>query len=196
MLAALVTNLERRVDALSAEMAPLLGSALTSQERRQAEHITFQLQNVWEQFVRNFILVSATGAAQGSSGPVSSSVPYNFRSREAAGHYLLQITRERFEPKWYRPLDAIKAGRRLGIGNLSNISAAIGSTPWPLEDLRLIRNFFAHRSKSSALEIRALAWFTGDEISVETTVVPYAVGGVRRFESWCAAMKAVSRAMV
>lgn len=199
MLGALVTQLERRVNALEAEMTPLLAGALTTFDRRQAEHITFQLQNIWELYVRNFILLSATGHAVDSAGRLPTSAPYSFRSREAVRALLLQLQppRDRFEPRWYRPIDAIKAARRLQIHNLTKVTAAIGSTPWPLEDLRLTRNFFAHRSRSSALELRALNWFLpGDIISVETTLMPFGVGGVRRFDGWCASTKLIARAML
>ena len=197
MLVALFTRLERRVNALEAEMTPLLAAPLTTFDRRQAEHITFQLQNVWEMYVRNFILLSATGHAIDSTGRVPASAPYSFRSREAVRALLLKRARDRFEPKWYRPADAIKAAGRLQIYNLTNVTAAIGSTPWPLEDLRLTRNFFAHRSRSSALELRALNWFSpGDIISVETTLMPFGIGGVRRFDGWCASMKLIARAML
>lgn len=197
MLISLAVQLQRRVDALSAEMSPLFAAPLSAMDRRQAEHITFQLQNAWEIYVRNFILLSATGQAISAAGLVPPCVPRPYRTREAAGHFLLQLTGNRFEPKWYRPADAIRAATRLGIANLANVAAAIGSTPWPLEDLRLTRNFFAHRSRSSALELRALNWFgPGDAIKVETTLFPFAAGGVRRFDSWCAAMKVVSRAML
>ena len=197
MLSNLVAQLERRVDALSVEMMPLRSAPLGIAERRQAEHITFQLQNAWEMYVRNFILLSATGRATGSGGPVPASVPSSYRTREGVSHYLLQQTRQRFEPKWYRPADAINAARRLNIANAANVAAAIGSTPWPLESLRLTRNFFAHRSRSSALELRALNWFgPGEAIEVESTLFPFDAGGVRRFDFWCANMKVVSRAML
>lgn len=195
MIGLLITQLERRVNALEVEMSNLLDSPLTMANRRQAEHITFQLQNSWEIYVRNFVLSSATGYAIDSSGRLPSSVPYNFRSREAARAFLLQMARSRYEPKWYRPDDAIRAAQRLRIANLTNFAAAIGSTPWPLEHLRLTRNFFAHRSRSSALELRALNWFSPDDIiSLETTVMPFE-SGVRRFDGWCASMKLVARAM-
>lgn len=197
MLSNLSAQLERRVDALSAEMAPLLAAPLSAVDRRQAEHITFQLQNAWEMYVRNFILSSATGRASGFGGKVPASVPRVYRTREAVSHYLLQLTGKPFEPKWYRPSDAINAATKLNIANVGNVAAAIGSTPWLLENLRLTRNFFAHRSRSSALALRALNWFgPGDVIEVETTLFPFDAGGVRRFESWCAAMKIVGRAML
>ena len=197
MLGNLSAQLDRRVDALRAEMVPLLSGPLSAVERRQAEHITFQLQNAWEMYVRNFILSSATGRAFGIGGNVPASVPRAYRTREAASHYLLQLTGDRFEPKWYHPIEAIKAAKKLNIANIGNVAAAIGSTPWPLENLRLTRNFFAHRSRSSALQLRALHWFgPGDVIEVETTLIPFDVGGVRRFDSWCAAMKIVGRAML
>lgn len=158
MLNSLAAQLERRVDALSADMAPIFVAPLTASDRRKAEHITFQLQNAWEQYVRNFILWSATGRAVGSAGRIPPSVPRRYRTREAVSHYLLLITGARYEPNWYRPVDAIRAARKLSIANYANVAAAIGSTPWPLENLRLTRNFFAHRSRSSALQLRALNW--------------------------------------
>lgn len=197
MLFALFNQLDRRVHALEAEITPILSTPLTTSSRRQAEHITFQLQNAWEMYVRNFILLSATGYAIGSAGPLPASVPYGYRSKEAVRALLLQQPGYRFEPNWYRPADAIKAATRLGIPNLPNVAAAIGSTPWPLENLRLTRNFFAHRSRSAALELRALNWFSaGDSISVENTLMPFDVGGVRRFDSWCVSMRLIGRAML
>ena len=197
MLSALVTKLERRVNALEVEITPILAAPLTTFSRRQAEHITFQLQNVWEMYVRNFILLSATGYAVNSVGRIPASVPYGFKSREAVRALLLTRTRNRYEPKWYLPVDAIKAASLLQIHNLANVTAAIGSTPWPLEDLRLTRNFFAHRSRSSALELRALHWFSPhDIIAVETTLIPFEKGGVRRFNGWCANMKLIAHAML
>lgn len=197
MLHALSSRLEQRVDALALEIGPILGSPLSSTDRRRAEYATFQLQNLWELYVRNFILLSATGKAASVTGPLPPSVPRNYRSREAACHYLLRQTRNRYEPKWYRPLEAIRAATALHISNLGQVSGAIGSTPWPLDDLRLTRNFFAHRSKNSALELRELGWFgPNDVISVETTLTPFGVGGVRRFDSWCASIKVVSKAML
>lgn len=197
MLISLTFQLERRVDALAAEMAPLLTTHSFAAEWRRAEHITFQLQNAWEIYVRNFILLSATGRATTVSGPLPPSVPASYRSREAACHYLLALSPDRFEPKWYQPKAAIKAAKNLQIPNYSNVSAAIGSTPWVLDELRLVRNFFAHRSRSSAVALRALGWFAPSEaISVENTLVPYVPGGARRFEFWCANMKAISKSML
>jgi hypothetical protein len=197
MLGALVTQLERRVNALEAEMTAILAAPIANDGRRQAEHITFELQNIWEMYVRNFILLSATGRAIGAAGRLPASAPYSFRSREAVCAYLLTQRGYKFEPKWYRPTDAIKAAQRLQIHNLTNLTAAIGSTPWPLEELRLTRNFFAHRSRSAALELRALNWFSpGDIIAVETTVMPFGLGGVRRFDGWCASMKLIAGAML
>lgn len=196
MLGHIVRKLEARVDALAIEMAPLFIGSLATAERRQAEHITYQLQNAWEIFVRDFVLTSATGRASGNAGPIPASVPRTHRSREAACHLLLPRPTS-LEPKWHIPKEAIRAAQSLGIANLSNVSAAIGSTPWLLNDLRLTRNFFAHRSRSAALELRALNWFGPHEaISIETTLMPFGTGGVRRFDAWCASMKNVSQAML
>ena len=197
MLPSLLAQLERRVDALSADMAPFFVAPLTTRDRRQAEHIAFQLQNAWEQYVRSFILVSATGKASGPTGLLPPAVPHRYRTKEGVSHYLLLITGDRYEPNWYRPIDAIRAARKLGIANYANVSAALGSTPWPLENLRLTRNFFAHRSRNSALQLRALNWFSpGQPIAIETTLLPFDAGGVRRFDTYCASMKAVGRAML
>lgn len=196
MLNRLVAQLGHRIDTLSLEMASLPTTQFSTAQRRQAEHIAFQLQNVWELYIRNFILSSATGCATSPTYRLPPSVPKNYRNRESVSHYLLKQTKKRFEPKWYRPDQAIKAAQNLNIANFAKVAAAIGSTPWPLDDLRLIRNFFAHRSRDSALEIRKLDWFnSSDIIEVETTLFSY-FNGVQRFNFWGKQMKLISRAML
>ena len=62
MLANLTVKLSKRVDRLIAEATELADKPdLNTGERRQAEHILYQLQNTWENFVREFVLLSATG---------------------------------------------------------------------------------------------------------------------------------------
>jgi len=198
MLIALTSKLEQRVDVLSLEASTLFDTPLTPETRRQAEHLAFQLQTTWELYVRNFVLISASGHGTDHSGIVASSLPFGYRSREAAGHYLISLYRRRpHEPDWYRPLDAIQAANMLRINNFAKFAGAIGSTPWLLDELRLTRNFFAHRSKRSALQLRALGWFAStDKISIETTMTPFVTGGIRRFDAWCASIKAVANGML
>jgi hypothetical protein len=91
-----------------------------------------------------------------------------------------------WEPKWGRATDCIDAARDLRIQNLLTVSAAIGATPSPADDLRIIRNFYAHRSKASFAEVQRVAMSIGvtgrahpDDVIVYTTS-----GGMPLYRSW------------
>lgn len=198
MLLGVGGRLSQRVDGLLGE-ASLLAQrgGLTVSERRQAEHIVYQMQNCWESFVRELILCSATGLYHNRSGKVSSSLGLKMRSKEHAASVLLKLMKKKREPSWYISTDAIMAATTLKLSNLPDIAAVLGSTPWPLNDLRLVRNFFAHRSKHSAQEVRNLPWFSASQaISVENTCFDFDISGDKRINSWGAFMKLAANQLI
>lgn len=169
--------------------------------RRTVEHVfcaekaLMQIQVEWEHFVRDLILDSATGTFRNSSGPVVSQVFPKIRSREAAAHILVaSYQNRRFEPDWYIPTEAINAAIRLDVSNAAQISAELGLTPWPIDELRHLRNFIAHKSKRSALSVRGtgLVPSTG-EIDVIDIALEYGAGGIKRYEGWIAFAKGAGK---
>jgi hypothetical protein len=70
---------------------------------------------------------------------------------------LYTYKKARYEPRWGDPVTCIDAAKRLAVANLAEISIAIGLTPSPVDDLRKVRNFVAHRNKQKALDVKAVA---------------------------------------
>ena len=62
----------------------------------------------------------------------------------------------RYEPRWGDAKQALDAAKALGIRNFPQVSAALGSTPSPADDVRVIRNFIAHRNRATAVELNAV----------------------------------------
>ncbi len=115
-----------------------------------------RLQDDWGRFCRDLILISAVG---GCSTVAGIALP----NRAASPRDALTILRSSFsgrakppdwEPKWFIANQALDAARRLRVGNLAAVSGALGSTPSPLEEIRVLRNFVAHRSERAAIEAR------------------------------------------
>jgi hypothetical protein len=51
--------------------------------------------------------------------------------------------------KWGNAAECIEVGARLNISNLSTIAAALGANNTASEEIRSVRNFFAHRSRGT-----------------------------------------------
>jgi len=190
---------ECRVDALGTLIAGFdHGGVLNQVDRYVVERSLIQLQIEWEQFVRNFILDCATGLYFDSSGHVTSSIGANPRNREQAAHLLVSLyPNRRFEPDWYLPRDAIDAAGRLGLSNAGNVAAQLGISPWAIDDLRHVRNFIAHRSKRSALNMRnaGLSSSSG-RIDPVATAFGHAASGAKRYIEWSGFVKYVASMLV
>lgn len=199
MLIKLAAKLDARIDALLDDAKPFIGgTTLETGEARQVEHIVMQLQNVWELYVREFVLHSAVGNAEDKSGPVRSKLSDPIRSKEHASHILIsKYQRRRVEPDWYKPTDIADAAIKLDLTNQAKIIGAVGATPWPLDDLRHVRNFIAHRSKRAAQQVRRLPWFgQNDRLDVGSTALLYMPGGATNVEIWAQQIKTVGAAML
>jgi len=162
-----------------------------------AEKALIQIQIEWEQFVRNLILDSATGNFSNSSGRVWSQKFSQIRSREVAAYILVSTYPQRnIEPDWCLPVQAIQAAQNLDISNFAQISAELGATPWPIDELRHVRNFIAHKSKRSALSLRQTAIVPhSDKIDVLNAAFQYVSGGSKRYENWITFAKGVAKRM-
>lgn len=162
------------------------------------ERAVMQMQVEWELFVRGLILDCATGNFADGHGQVVSSHPTTLPTRERAGHYLVaQYPRSDKEPNWYVPAEAVRAASLLGVSNLANISAQLGVSPWPLDDLRHLRNFIGHRSKSSALKVRQVGLVSPSN-RIDTIDVTFAFNntGTRNYVGWGQFMKYIARQLV
>ncbi|MEU0796176.1 hypothetical protein ABZ342_39465 [Amycolatopsis sp. NPDC005961] len=105
------------------------------------------------------------------------------------------------EPNWYnvQQLSAIASG--LGLSNSSQIVAAVGTSGInlgttgqvanPIEDVRLVRNFIAHKTHAKIREVRALADF-GSQGHVYQYLWAKTLGGVERFSMWVNAFRVIA----
>ncbi|CAI8916737.1 hypothetical protein [Pseudomonas sp. IT-P218] len=186
--------IEREIDELSAK------GVLTKYETLALDKYLMQLQIEWEHFIRRLILDSATGQHQGSSGRVFSTLPNPPKTREQALYTLLSTFKGNNggrEPEWSHSNKAIDAATRLQLSNLPTISGYLGVTPWPLDEMRFLRNYIAHQSKSSAITLRSKSMTSlSGKISVAKIAFDYVSSGTQRYKSWPAFMKIVGRQIV
>jgi hypothetical protein len=103
-----------------------------------------RLWDAWARFVRQAIVISATGTGETLTGlPLSPSIGIK------TPHDVIPKLRSLYpknkapwwEPSWGRPTEGIEAARLLRVSNFSTLSAALGATPSPIDQLRLTRNF-------------------------------------------------------
>lgn len=188
-----------RLDQLSQIIAAV--DAVANRTHEQvflAERALIQIQIEWEHFVRNLILDSATSKFENASGLITSRSYPRLRTREAAAHVLIgTYPRQPHEPDWYLPVRAIDAAIRLDVSNHSQIGAELGLTPWPIDELRHLRNFIAHKSKRSALKVRATG-FVGASASIEALQIAlqFGAGGAKRYVEWINFSKGVASRLV
>lgn len=187
LLARRLPRFYRRLDHLYVVLAAIDATVhRTTQQIFAAERSLIQLQIEWEHFVRDLVLDSATGQFDNGSGPVTSPMYPDLRSREAAAHKLVALyPRRSFEPDWYLPAQAINAAMLLGVSNVPQIALELGITPWPIDELRHLRNFISHKSKRSALKVRGTGIIGASrEIDVLSVAFQYGPSGAKRYAEW------------
>lgn len=194
-------RLEHRLSVIEREMDELSAKgALEKHETLALEKYLIQLQIEWEHFIRRLILDSATGRHEGSSGRVFSTLPNPPKTREQALYALLSTFRGNNggrEPEWSHSSKAIDAASRLQLSNLATITGYLGVTPWPLDEMRFLRNYIAHQSKNSAVTLRRQSMTSpSGKISVAQIAFDYIPSGVQRYKSWPAFMRTIAQQIV
>lgn len=188
---------EKKLDKIQHNLDKILfkNNKPTSEEIYVIERLIIQLQIEWELFVRNIILDSATGKYKDKKNNKIFST-YKINSREQASHTLISLYKnKKTEPSWYITKDAIDAAGKLKISNYNTISIELGVTPWPLEDLRHIRNFIAHQSKSAALNIRKNSTnpYLPRNINIIETINKYSYLGLKNYSYWILFIKTMAK---
>ena len=127
-----------------------LRASLEERERHSVA-ILVRLNTAWEHYVRAIILDAARWRTQKGG---SNLVPKGSSQSRAAHILVTTYPKRRTEPDWYLPRDALDAANRLNLPSRSDISLVLGLSPWPLEALRLCRNFQVHKSYSSVSKLK------------------------------------------
>jgi len=177
-----------------------LGSAhaLGELHRLSGEMAVVRLHDAWGRFCRELIISSA-GCRPFTASGVRLVCPPGIRGRPDVIPFLLNSYNKprTYEPKWAVSHDCLDAAQRIGIANFATVTAAIGSTNSPVEDLRRVRNFFAHRGKWSADEVRSRFSFpVGSPLTLEALAGQLVPPGITRMESWVNGLRTVAGAAI
>jgi hypothetical protein len=152
------------------------------------EMSVIRLHDAWARFCKELIVISSYARPYSTNGMVIPRAP-GIDSRQNALNRAMIRTRggNRREPRWADANESIDAAQRLGIVNLSNVSMGLGVTPSPVDDLRRVRNFFAHRNDTTAQHVRRIAHSIGVPMQTpprELLRQLQAPSGVTLFETW------------
>lgn len=165
------------------------------------ENATVFLQDQWSAFCRDLVYSSWRGGCMTTLG---SSLPARVGSRtNHAALIALKATytgRQRkspqWEPKWFDPNEAIDAAKRLHVANLASITAGLGLSPSPLDELRAVRNYFAHRGRESTDRLKPYTGYPVTSGAAHDLLKRRSLGGGYRFEAWVADLDVMARAAV
>jgi hypothetical protein len=179
----------------------------TPTEVAVSEYCLVSLQDSWNRFTRDLVLRSALGnavTATGRSLPPPGGRP--IRQVDAMDQLRRNwptggVKPAWWEPRWFNVDDANKAITILRIANSGNVTAAIGSSTNPWNEVRMVRNFVAHRLPSTAREAASVAslvavnkWRQPRDIILATA--PGAFPSDSVYEVWCRRLVAVAHAAV
>lgn len=125
-----------------------------------AEYSVVRLQDAWNNLCRDFIFISTIHDTIAESGKTYHKSNLDIRKYDDMLLYLRknwqisktggpgQPMRSYWRPRWFRQDESTKSGNILSINN-RNFSQIINSTSNPIEQIIPLRNFSAHRDKST-----------------------------------------------
>ena len=162
-----------------------------------AEMAVIRLYDAWARFSRNLIIQSAAGKTTSASGRLLIRAKYIKNISDVVPYLISTYKKKKYEPSWAVPSECIDAVNRLNIQNKSTIINAFGSTNSPIEEIRLVRNFFAHRGEFSANSIRQSAWWQRNiDLDAMGLLYRQTYGGVSVFQRWIGKLEIVAMAAI
>jgi hypothetical protein len=164
---------------------------------RAASFVTIEAANIWANFCRSFYLSSASGGRRSDGSRVQVTVaPGRLTVPEALRHAnaykrtpakggktraqtKLPAAKARWsvidEPSWHRPHHFRGALKFIGASNLPVVTASMAAEAASMERLYDVRNFFAHRSESSAEKVKPVALAYGLPMDLHPRQLVFAV---------------------
>ena len=136
---------------------PAYGRLEREKERLIAEMCVMRLHDAWARFCRELVVTSAYAEPLTANGKKVHRIPGITHRSQVISALLSTYKKRRSEPSWYLARECIDASSRLQVANHRTISAGIGlSFPnlsiSPNDQVRFIRNLFAHRGQDTAAE--------------------------------------------
>ena len=140
---------------LEASIAPSIHTPLTIQQHSVVELCVIRLHDAWSRFCRELVVTSAYAKPLTAQGDRVPRAPGVQRRDQVIPKLLATYKKRSQEPYWYLTDQCLDAAGRLKVSNYSAISSGIGisfpdMSPSPNDQVRLVRNFFAHRHQESA----------------------------------------------
>lgn len=168
-----------------------------SEQQMIAEMAVIRLHDSWARFSRELIVLSAGGQPVTMSGQHLTLAPNISKISDVIPVLMATYKKKRYEPYWARASEAIDSAQRLQVANFSQISSSIGSVNSPADDIRVIRNYYCHRSKSAADEIRGMPWYlSGQKFDPWGIPAMPVTGGISFFESWVFQLRSIASVAV
>jgi hypothetical protein len=166
------------------------------QSQLACEMAVLRLHDAWARFCRELIVLSAFGRTITLAGvPLPPSQPSIKRCHLVIpALQLISGSGYRQEPRWADAAKCIQAARHLAIANFSTVSAALGASNSPAEDIRRARNFYAHRARWTARESRETNLFVSHTRLEVFDLAAYTAGNVRIIELWVRNLNLVAMA--
>lgn len=158
-----------------------------------------RLHDCWVKFCRELVIQSALGGQTAGGAPLTR-IPNVARPDDVIAQLRARYPRKPpyWEPRWGDARECGDASRDLNVGNLNTIRAALGATTSPAEELRLVRNYFAHRARDTHQKVRPYAQRRGlpirfqPEQMLQIAVAP----GQVLFEAWVTDLLVVAEASI
>lgn len=170
------------------------------------EWCTVFLNDGWHRFCRRLVILSAVSAPRTLSGTTIAPVAGLNSETDVLARLRLMPGPPKpwyWEPRWHDAVQASRAARFLPLNNATQIAGALGSTPSPAGSLNAVRNFVAHRNRSTADALRPVLTAYGispgpgmSGRSLVDRLVSAATGTTTVFLTWCDQLEAIARASV
>ncbi len=165
---------------------------------RAQQMIIIRAVDSWGKYCRSIILESCYATPKTESGTVVTRAAGILSRSDALAKVSQRYYRPPHrEPSWHVPSEAIGAARYLGINNFTSVSLALGSTPNPIDDLRILRNSLAHRSMHAINRMNQVILNYGYKgLDAQEFLTMTKLPGILIFEDWMMTIRGIARAAI
>jgi hypothetical protein len=164
------------------------------------EMCVVKLYDAWSRFCKELVIVSACCQPE-SRQDKTVLLAQGIKPYDRVGtiqHLEKAVNRKEKSIGWGTPRHCIDAAIKLKLTNEPSISASIGSTPSPTDNLRQIRDFFAHRNENTSFNVGTVAFSMGFPKHYKALQIVNAPSGtkINVFELWIIELRNMAYAAI
>lgn len=165
--------------------------------RLSGEMAIVRLHDCWARFCRELLVLSAGGRPLTATGIRLPLAPGISSCSEVMPKIKSFKQWTRKDPRWADPSELLAVAQELKIANFTTIAGAIGSVDSPIEELRIVRNFYAHRCLDTVQKVRSHRSFSSTKaITIEEIAGELVESGVTRMENWTIELRLIAGAAI